>query len=122
MTGETGNALIPINVVIDTEKRDQAIIDMLVKEKNQPIKLLLVGTGGEFEHSMELARIIAEKNYAVEVITPRQAKEMQLKPAEGIVELKNYLPEMHQYYPPSLVEPNRRERRKQERNNKRKRK
>jgi hypothetical protein len=91
------------------------------EEKKFPTRILVVGSGGTVGLAMEVAKQIAEKNYEVQVVDPRHAKEIGLKPNNDIVPIKGWIPETHQYYPLTEVEPNRRTRRKQERQNKRKR-
>jgi hypothetical protein len=87
---------------------------------SRPIVLYLVTTGGDYLKSIEISKRIAEKNYEIVTLDPRQAKLMGLKPNDDIVQIMNWIPETHQYYPHTLVEPNRRTRRKQARQNKRK--
>lgn len=90
-------------------------------ENKQPIRIMLVGSGGPVGLAMEVARRIAEQKYEVQIVSPRDAKIHCMKPNDEIIELKNIIPKTMQYYPHSAVEPNRRERRKQSRQNKRKR-
>jgi hypothetical protein len=122
MTGETENRIIPIDYVIDTEKRNEALLEMLAKQdKEFPIRVLLVGSGGDFNYSNEIAGLLAHKNFDVQIISAREAKEFtSLKPNNDLIEVPYVIPKLLQYYPHSSVEPNRRERRKQERKNKRK--
>lgn len=90
------------------------------ENKRKP-QILVVGSGGSVGIAMEAARLIAEKNYDVQIISPRSAKLMGMKPHDEIIELPHIIPKTLQYYPHAEVEPNRRTRRKQARKNKRKR-
>ena len=82
-------------------------------------QILVVSTGGEYGKSMEIARLIAEKNYEVRIVSPRSAKLMGMKPNDEIIEIPNIRPKTMQYYPQEMFEPNRRTRRKEARKNKR---
>lgn len=87
------------------------------EEKKLPTRILVVGSGGPVGLAMEVARRIAEQKYEVQIVDPRHAKEIGLKPNNDIVPIKGWIPETHQYYPLTEVKPNRR---KEARKNKRK--
>lgn len=89
-------------------------------DKKLPTRILVVSSGGPVGLAMEVAKKIAELKYEIQLVDPRHAKEIGLKPNDDIVPIKGWIPETHQYYPLTEVEPNRKTRRKQARQNKRK--
>lgn len=83
-------------------------------KKHKP-RILVVGTGGPVGLAMEVARKIAEQDYEIQIVSPRDAKLSGMKPHDNIVEMKNIIPKTMQYYPKEQFEPNRRTRRKEKR-------
>lgn len=66
---------------------------------SSPIKLLVITTGGDYNRSIELGRMVSEKNYQIVTVHPLDAKKFDLKPDNNIIPINGWIPETHQYYP-----------------------